>query len=89
MAEDYRAHYNTYRPHSSLGYRTPNEFTLDWNNNNLGLAKILAHQTGASQRRSDSLGAVNRQWVRKLRVRACVVRHITFAVRDSVIARPE
>ena len=29
MAEDYRTHYNTYRPHSSLGYRTPNEFTLD------------------------------------------------------------
>jgi putative transposase len=29
MAEDYRRHHNTYRPHSSLGYRTPNEFTLD------------------------------------------------------------
>ena len=43
MAEDYRQHYNTYRPHSSLGYRTPNEFTLDWNNNNPGLAKTLAH----------------------------------------------
>jgi putative transposase len=28
MAEDYRQHHNTYRPHSSLGYRTPNEFTL-------------------------------------------------------------
>jgi transposase InsO family protein len=43
MAEDYRQHYNTYRPHSSLDYRTPNEFTLDWNNNNPGLAKTLAH----------------------------------------------
>ena len=43
MAEDYRRHYNTYRPHSSLGYRTPNEFTLDWNNNNPGLAKTLVH----------------------------------------------
>jgi len=28
IAEDYRAHYYTYRPHSSLGYRTPCEFTL-------------------------------------------------------------
>ena len=43
MAEDYRQHYNTYRPHSSLGYRTPNEFTLDWNNNNPGLTKTLVH----------------------------------------------
>jgi putative transposase len=43
MAEDYRQHYNNYRPHSSLGYRTPNEFTLDWNNNNPGLAKTLVH----------------------------------------------
>ena len=24
MAEDYRQHYNTYRHHASLGYRTPN-----------------------------------------------------------------
>ncbi len=43
MAEDYRKHYNTYRPHSSLGYRTPTEFTLDWNNNHPGLSKQLAH----------------------------------------------
>ena len=43
MAEDYRQHYHTYRPHSSLGYRTPNEFTLDWNNNNPGLTKTLVH----------------------------------------------
>jgi len=43
MAEDYRRHYNAYRPHSSLGYRTPNEFTLDWNNNNPRLAKTLVH----------------------------------------------
>jgi transposase InsO family protein len=41
-AEDYRQHYNTYRPHSSLGYRTPNEFTLDWNNNPR-LTKTLVH----------------------------------------------
>ena len=42
MAEHYRRHYNTYRPHSSLSYRTPNEFTLDWNNN-FRLTKTLAH----------------------------------------------
>lgn len=39
MAEEYRQQHNTYRPHSCLGYRTPNEFTLDWKNNNPGLAK--------------------------------------------------
>lgn len=43
MAEDYRKLYNTHRPHSSLGYRTPSEFTLDWNNNHPGLSKALAH----------------------------------------------
>jgi len=43
MAEDYRQQYNQQRPHSSLGYRTPNEFTLDWHDNNPGLAKTLAH----------------------------------------------
>jgi putative transposase len=42
-AEDYRQNYNNYRPHSSLGYRTPNEFTLAWNNHNPGLAKTLVH----------------------------------------------
>ena len=52
MAEDYRQHYNAYRPHSSLGYRTPNEFTLDWNNNYSGLAKTLVHQPGAGRGRS-------------------------------------
>jgi len=43
MAEDYRQHYSSYRTHSSLVYRTPNEFTLDWNNNNPGLAMTLEH----------------------------------------------
>jgi len=43
MAKDYRQHYNTNRPDSSLGYRTPNEFTLDWSNNNPGPSKTLAH----------------------------------------------
>ena len=43
MAEDYRQEYNRYRPHSSLGYKTPDEFTLHWHNNNPGLTKKLAH----------------------------------------------
>jgi putative transposase len=34
MAEDYR-------PHSSLGYLTPDEFALQWHHNNPGLAKSL------------------------------------------------
>jgi putative transposase len=38
-ADHYRRHYNTYQPHSSLGYRTPNELTLNWSNNNPGPAK--------------------------------------------------
>ena len=42
MAEDYRQNYNKYRP-SSLGYLTPNEFTLQWHNNNLGLSTALVH----------------------------------------------
>jgi putative transposase len=43
MAEDFRQHYNSHRPHSTLKYQTPDEFTLEWHNNNLGLRKILAH----------------------------------------------
>jgi len=43
MTKDYRQHYNSYRLHTSLAYRTPNEFTLDRNNNNPGVAKTLAH----------------------------------------------
>ena len=43
MAEDYRRHHKTFRPYTALGYRRHNEFTLDWNNNNPGLAKTLAH----------------------------------------------
>jgi putative transposase len=30
LAEDYRIDYNTYRPHSSLGYRTPASFAAEW-----------------------------------------------------------
>ena len=29
MAEDYRQEYNQHRPHSSLGYQTPDEFMLN------------------------------------------------------------
>jgi transposase InsO family protein len=43
MAEDFRQDYNSYRPHSTLKYQTPDEFTLEWHNNNPGLTKILAH----------------------------------------------
>ena len=42
MAEDFRQDYNSYRPHSTLKYQTPDEFTLEWHNNP-GLTKILAH----------------------------------------------
>jgi len=30
LAEDYRIDYNTYRPHSALGYRTPASFAAAW-----------------------------------------------------------
>jgi putative transposase len=43
MAEDLRQHYNAHRPHSSLGYLTPDEFVLQWTNTNPGLTKSLAH----------------------------------------------
>ena len=43
MAEDFRQHYNLHRPHSTLKYQTPEEFTLNWHHNNPGLRKILAH----------------------------------------------
>ena len=43
MAEDYRQQYNAHRPHSSLGYLTPDEFALQWSNTNPGLTKSLAH----------------------------------------------
>jgi putative transposase len=37
LAEDFRIEYNTYRPHSSLGQRTPAEFVEQWNNKQPGL----------------------------------------------------
>jgi putative transposase len=41
MSEDFRQNYNKYRPHSSLNYMTPNEFTLNWHHTNQGLLKTL------------------------------------------------
>ena len=43
MAEDYRQDYNQNRPHSSLGYMTPNELKKNWHHNNQGLTTVLAH----------------------------------------------
>jgi putative transposase len=37
LAEDFRIEYNTYRPHSSLGQRTPAEFYEQWCQNQPGL----------------------------------------------------
>jgi putative transposase len=42
MAEDYRQSYNKHRPHSSLNYMTPDEFTLNLHHNNPGLTKTMA-----------------------------------------------
>ena len=42
-SEDYRQDYNQNRPHSSLGYMTPNEFKQNWHHNNQGLTAVLAH----------------------------------------------
>jgi putative transposase len=33
VIEDWRIHYNDVRPHSSLGYKTPNEFKILLGNN--------------------------------------------------------
>ena len=42
MAEDCRADYNQDKPHSSLGYLTPQEFNENWHHNNQGLTTVLA-----------------------------------------------
>ena len=42
IAQECRQDYNQRRPHSSLGYLTPNSFILDWNNNH-GISQKLAH----------------------------------------------
>jgi transposase InsO family protein len=37
LAEDFRMDYNTYRPHSSLGYLAPVKFAEQWLLNQAGL----------------------------------------------------
>jgi putative transposase len=39
LAEDYRIDYNTYRPHSSLGYLAPVRFAERWRVNEVGLSQ--------------------------------------------------
>jgi putative transposase len=41
LAEDFRKEYNTYRPHSSLGQRTPAEFVEKWHQDQPGFTKML------------------------------------------------
>ena len=41
MTENYRHHCNTYRPHSSLGYHTPNKFTLNWSKTTPGSDQLV------------------------------------------------
>jgi len=41
MAEYFRQQYNSDRPHSTLKYQTPDEFTVDSNSFNLGLIRFL------------------------------------------------
>lgn len=38
LAEDWRIEYNTYRPHGSLGYLTPEAFMQQWTNNQPALS---------------------------------------------------
>jgi putative transposase len=38
LVEDWRIEYNTVRPHSALGYRTPAEFTRTWTANQPALS---------------------------------------------------
>ena len=37
LAEDFRIDYNTYRPHSSLKYRTPASFAAEWARQTAGI----------------------------------------------------
>ena len=51
LAEDYRDHYNHHRPHGSLGYLTPAEFTA---------IEALSHQTSGATEESKELEFVPR-----------------------------
>ena len=41
LAEDFRVDYNTYRPHSSLGYLAPARFAEQWFVNEAGLSELV------------------------------------------------
>jgi len=41
LAEDFRIDYNTYRPHSSLGYLAPTKFAEQWLVNQAGLSELV------------------------------------------------
>jgi transposase InsO family protein len=41
LAEDFRIDYNTYRPHSSLGYLAPAKFVEQWRVNEARLSELV------------------------------------------------
>jgi putative transposase len=41
LAEDFRIDYNTYRPHSSIGYLAPARFAEQWRVNQAGLSELV------------------------------------------------
>jgi len=41
LAEDFRIDYNTYRPHSSLGYLAPAKFAEQWLVRKAGLSELV------------------------------------------------
>ena len=41
LAADFRVDYNTYRPHSSLGYLAPATFAEQWRTNQAGLSELV------------------------------------------------
>jgi putative transposase len=41
LAEDFRMDYNTYRPHSSIGYLAPSRFAAQWLVNQAGLSEAV------------------------------------------------
>jgi transposase InsO family protein len=47
IVEAWRQEYNSYRPHSSLGYLTPAEFTRRYVDNNEGEAKLTREAAGS------------------------------------------
>jgi transposase InsO family protein len=41
LAEDFRIDYNTYRPHSSIGYLAPAKFAEQWHVREAGLSELV------------------------------------------------